>query len=188
LDDSNELLRRCQRGDDRALTDLVRSYQDRIYRLACRVTGNTALAEEATAQALAKIWARAGQWRESAAAGTWIYRLAVRTVLDVQRGQRRWWKRWSGPWPRVVADRDAGPAEKLTGRDEEAQRARRLHQALQALSENDRALVHLYYFEGRGLPEIAPILGASREALKVRLARAREKLRTLLETDEFLAR
>jgi len=172
---SDELLRRCQQGDEAALALLVREYQERIFRLACRVTGDAALAEEATAQALLKIWTRARQWQGQARAATWIYRLAVRTVLDVQRAQRRWWRRW-GHGLRL-ADR-AAPA---AAPDE---RAARVHAALRQLNEADRALVHLYYFEEQSLAEIAVILGVPRDNLKMRLARARQRLKPLLEDND----
>ena len=58
--------------------------------------------------------------------------------------------------------------------------ARRVQEAFGRLSETDRALAHLYYFEQRGLAEIAVILGTTRDALKMRLARARQRLRDLL--------
>ncbi|MBY0524199.1 MAG: RNA polymerase sigma factor [Gemmataceae bacterium] len=184
LTDSDELLRRCQQGDEAALSDLVRSYQDRLFRMACRVVTDTALAEEATAQAIFKIWTRAGQWRGKSSANTWIYRLAVRTILDVQRGQHRWWRRWTKAWPLSVADRRPEPVEALAQRDDEKQRSDQLHEALRQLSDSDRALVHLYYFENRGLAEIEAILGVARETLKMRLARARQRLRSLLEATD----
>lgn len=181
LDDCDELLRRCQHGDQRALTDLVRGFQERIYRLAFGVTNDAALAEEAAAQALLKVWNKAGQWSGQSRASTWIYRLALRTVLDVQRGQRRWWKRWSAPGLSLLRDRRPGPAEQVQRQDERDEQSRRLHAALQQLTDSDRALVHLYYFESKGLAELETILGTPRENLKMRLARARQRLRSLLK-------
>jgi RNA polymerase sigma-70 factor, ECF subfamily len=64
-------------------------------------------------------------------------------------------------------------------------RAERVARALAALSPEDRALIHLHYYEEQSLAEIAPVLKVSRDALKMRLARAREKLRASLgERDE----
>ena len=168
---SDELLRRCQHGDEAALALLVAEYQERIFRLACRVTGDAALAEEATAQALLKIWTRARQWQGGASAATWIYRLAVRTVLDVQRGQRRWWRRWGNGLRLNEKQRPAAANDA----------ADRVHAAVQQLNEADRALVHLYYFEEKSLAEIEGVLGVPRDNLKMRLARARQRLKPLLE-------
>jgi RNA polymerase sigma-70 factor (ECF subfamily) len=72
-------------------------------------------------------------------------------------------------------------ASAAADRDQQAAMARRLRQALAELTETDRALVHLYYFEQRDLAEIAHILGSSADALKTRLARARKRLRVILE-------
>jgi RNA polymerase sigma-70 factor (ECF subfamily) len=181
LDDGDELLRRCQQGDETALDALVRRYQDVIYRLAWRVLGDADLAQEATAAALVKIWERAGQWRGEASAGTWIYRLAVRTVLDTRRGRQRWWRRWSSPLPDAVADARPEPAEALAEGEQQDRRERRLREALAQLSPEDRALIHLYYFEEYGLAQIEAILNVPRATLKTRLARARQRLRDRLE-------
>jgi RNA polymerase sigma-70 factor (ECF subfamily) len=179
-DGDDELLRRCQQGEETALDGLVRRYQQRIFHLACRVLGDAALAEEATAQTLVKIWSRCGQWRGQSAAGTWIYRIAVRTVLDVQRSQNRWWRRWARPVPVEMHDGRPQPDEAASEREQLQQRERRVQAALRQLPETDRVLVHLYYFEKKTLGEIEMILGVPKGNLKMRLARARQKLRSLL--------
>jgi RNA polymerase sigma-70 factor (ECF subfamily) len=181
LDDGDQLLRRCQRGDEAALLEIVRRYQERIFRLAYRVLGDAVLAEEATASALVKVWSKSGQWRGQARAGTWIYRVAVRAVLDTRRGQVRWWRRWSSPLPPALVDLQPGPAEQALRQEEQEVSAARLLGALRQLSESDRVLIHLYYYESRPLAEIEAILGVARATLKMRLARARERLRGMLE-------
>jgi len=184
-DGDDELLRRGQQGEETALDGLVRRYQQPIFHLACRVLGDATLAEEATAQTLVKIWRRCGQWRGQSTAGTWIYRIAVRTVLDVQRSQTRWWRRWARPVPVETLDGRPLPDEEASGREQSRQREQRVQTALQQLPETDRALVHLYYFEEQTLGEIELILGVPKANLKMRLARARQKLRSLLgETDD----
>lgn len=180
LDDADELLRRCQRGEESALGALVRLFEERIFRLACRMLGDAALAEEAAADAFVKVWVRAGQWRGDAAAGTWIYQVAYRTILDARKRQRRWWRLWAPP-DEEARDPRPGPAERAAEADHQQQAHRRLQEALGELSAEDRGLVHLYYFEERGLAEVAAILSVGRDALKTRLARTRRKLRDLLK-------
>src|SRR5262245_13474326 len=182
LDDDDNLLRRCQQGDDSALAELVRRFQDRVFRLAYRVTGDAAAAEEAAADVFVKVWRRAGQWRGESSAGTWIYRIAVRTVLDHERGRHRWWRRWATALPGFVADPRPDPARLAADREHQRNGVLWLQEALGELPEADRVLVHLHYFEDRKLADLEPILGASRDALKMRLARARQKLRDLLGT------
>jgi RNA polymerase sigma-70 factor (ECF subfamily) len=180
-----DLLRQCQAGDEEALAQLVRRYEARVFRLACRVTGDAALAEEAVVESFARVWAKAKQWRGESRAGTWIYQVALRTTLDRRRSRWRWWRRWGSPVPAEVPDPRPRPEECVAAADDRERLARRLADAMRHLSDADRALVHLYYFERLELAEIAEVLAASRDALKMRLARARQRLRGLLkEYDE----
>jgi RNA polymerase sigma-70 factor (ECF subfamily) len=181
--EADHLLRRCQQGDEAALADLVRLYQDRLFRLAYRALGDAALAQEAAADALLKVWSKAGQWRGDASAGTWIYQVAVRTVLDARRRRSRSERR-SGPLPAAVIDGRPEPAEQLARGEGERDQEQRLHEALRQLAEEDRVLLHLYYFEDRALAEIEAILGVGRATLKTRLARARQRLRARMEDDD----
>lgn len=187
-DEDDGILRSFRKGGDGGSPEAVRRLHERIFRLAWRICGDAGLAEEAAARALAKVWSRAGQWREESAAGTWIYRLAVRTILDVQRGERRWWRRWKtgtsvSSGADSAADGRPGPAEQIEDREQRRMASERIREALEQLEPADRALVHLYYFESRGLPEIAEILEVGRDALKMRLSRARSRLRVILEPD-----
>lgn len=176
----DQLLKRCQQGDEAALAELIHCLQDRIYRLACRVLVDKGLAEEAAGQTFFKVWTRSRQWQGQSSAETWIYRIALRTILDVRRGQRRWWQRWIELPSRPVADARPTPADASA----QSEDAARVSQALVELSEPDRALIHLYYFEQRGLAEIEAILNVPRDNLKMRLARARQRLRDILEKED----
>jgi len=182
VDDANDLLRRCQRGDESALAALVEQFGGRVSRLAFRVLGDRGRAEDASADVFVKLWMTARQWRGDADAGTWIYRVAYHTVLDHQRRKQR---RSVAP-PVGLMDPRPGPVELTVQSELEGRAAHRVHEAMSQLSEPDRALVHLYYLEQLTLAQIAEIIGATREVLKMRLARARQKLRELLGDDEKL--
>ena len=176
----DDLLGRCQRGDATALSELIARHQDRLFRAACRVLRDPARAEDAVADAFAAVWDRSRTWRGEAAA-TWIYQVAYRVVLDHARARRRWWQVFDRPAPDLVADF----SDELADRDERAHAARRLDAALAGLTPGDLALVHLHYYEGQSMAEIGAVLKVSRDALKMRLSRARERLRKVLgELDE----
>lgn len=180
MGEAEDLLRRCQRGDDEALSELVRRYHQRIFRLAHRVVSDEALAEEAAAATLVKIWSKVRQWRGQSSAEAWIDRITIRTVLDVRRSQWRWWRRRTGLSPATKVDPRPGPMEAVLESEARQIDAQRVQRAVSALGEEDRVLVHLYYFEEKHLADIAAALGVSRETVKTRLARARHRLRTLL--------
>jgi RNA polymerase sigma-70 factor (ECF subfamily) len=182
-EEDHRILTGVQRGDEAAVSALVERFGERVFRLAWRITGDAALAEDATAQTLVKLWTKARQWRGDAPARTWVFRMAVRTALDVQRSQQRWWRRHANGTPTVAADTRSDPADLAEQAEQQQMSADRLQHALMDLGPADRALVHLFYFEGRGLPEIESILGVSRDALKMRLSRARARLRDLCNDD-----
>lgn len=180
----DELLQRCARADESALAELVHRYGDRIYGLAWRTTGDHAIAADAAANAFVKIWRRASQWNGESAASTWIYSLTYRCALDTLRAQRRWWRRFFAqpkPLAHTPDARQTSPQAFVEGQDEQANLARRVGEAMAMLNESDRALVHLYYFENRSLAEIAAIMKLPAATLKMRLSRARQKLRPILD-------
>lgn len=178
--DDDALLRRCQRGDDSALTVLVHRFQDRIFRLACRVLGDRARAEDATADALAGVWAGCQSWRGEASAGTWIHQVAYRVILDHARARRRWWRFWNWSETDDAGSAELDPAVIVAKQSERDDREQVVAMVLKTLSAEDRALVQMHYFEELPLAEIGEILGVSRDALKMRLSRCRQKLRALL--------
>lgn len=179
--DVGQLLRRIQRGDEQALTLLVRRYQRRLYHLTLRVCGDATLAEEATVESFYKIWRKARQWREETGPDSWICRIAVRTVLDLNRSRKRWRKRTRIAGEDAQRDSTTDPTEGMIESERRDRLADAVDGALRVLKDEDRALVHMYYFENMRLREIAPILDASQDALKMRLARARQKLKEHLE-------
>jgi len=152
-----------------------------MFRLAYRMLGDAGAAEEATVDALSRVWRRASQWNGNAAATTWIYRVAISAVLDLQRRRTRWWRRWSAASPTTHPDRRPGPADEALHAEQSQRRIERVQQALNELSPSDRALVHLYYWEQQSLAELEAVLGVPKANLKMRLARARQRLRELLE-------
>lgn len=185
--DDEELLRRCQRGDDTALETLAQRFQERLFRLAYRVLSDEARAEEATVDALTVVWDRCRSWRGESRAATWIHQVAWRVILDHQRARGRGWRFWEREASAEArAGEELDPPLAIAAREERELNQQRVALALGKLSADERALVHLHYFEDLSLAEIAVILGVSRDALKMRLSRTRDKLRPLLgEADEL---
>ena len=183
-----QLLHQCQGGDEESLARIIRHFEQRLYRFALRVSGDTTLAEEAVVQTFYKIWCKAGQCQGQTSAEAWIYRIAARTVLDLQRGQKRWQRRLRLAASVRPSVSGSDPLETLAARELQQERAIELEQAIKTLAEEDRALIHLYYDEQRRLSDIALILDKTQGALKMRLARARKRLREALENLDHASR
>src|SRR5437588_12386410 len=121
-------------GDQRAFHVLVRRHAGPCHRLARRILGSDALAEEIVQDALLRVWTNAPRWRPQAAFRTWLYRVVVNLCLNA--------KRRPADLPLAAAGdpadpRDAGHALELRQRD------RALVAAVDALPTRQRAAIVL---------------------------------------------
>ncbi len=178
------LLQRCQQGDEAAFGELMRRYQERVFQFTLRVSGDASLAEEATVDCFYRIWTKCRQRREGASPDAWIFRIAHRALVDLARKRQRWWNRLAAGSRTSEDDLRPGPLEALLEAEHQRQLAGEMKLALETLKEEDRVLVHLYYFEGQAIAEIATVLETSRDALKMRLLRVRKKLAKVLESGD----
>ena len=80
-----DLMERVAQGDEPAFRLLSRRYAARALRLARRITGNRADAEEVVQEALLRVWVNAPRWRPLAAFRTWFYRVVLNLCLSRRR-------------------------------------------------------------------------------------------------------
>jgi len=182
LSDDEQLLKRCARGDDDALSAAIARWREPVLRLALRVLRDPAAADDAAAETFVKLWSRGEGFDGRCPAEVWVRRVAWHAILDVRRRRKRWWNRL---FLRSAESSQDEPADRRMEVDEanESDR-RRLNAAIAELDDGDRALVQFHYYEGRPLAEIAEVFEVSRDAIKMRLSRVRGKLRKLLEPSE----
>jgi len=167
LDDLT-LVVRAQEGDVRAFETLARRHQAALYRLAVRVMGDHAEAEDALQEALLDAWRRIGRFRGDSAFSTWMYRVVTNRCIAMLR------KRTPVP---VDAVDDRTPAPDSPERSAEADASMvALGTALQGLGDDLRICWALREVEGLGYTEIAEITGASEDAVRGRIHRARTRL------------
>jgi RNA polymerase sigma factor (sigma-70 family) len=84
-DDVLELVTRAVDGDQDALAEVLARVQDPVYRLALRMTGRVADAEDATQEILIRVMTRLSMFRGEASLVTWAYRIAVNHLLNLRR-------------------------------------------------------------------------------------------------------
>lgn len=165
-EDVRELVLRARDGGERAFAELVRRYEAAVFRLALRITGDRADAEDAAQEAFLRAWRALGRFDPERPFGPWVLKIAANRALSKVE-QRR---------PKAALEEAAEVAE--TTRDREP--GERLREALAGLSALDRAILSLRYEDGLPLADIAATLGILEGAAKVRLFRARERLMGLL--------
>src|ERR1700741_2354396 len=149
----HDLMARVAKGDERAFRTLAERHTGAALRLARRILGNGALAEDVVQDALVRVWINAPRWRPEAAFRTWLYRIVVNLSLNA--------KRRTPDLPLAAAEHvaDAGPAPDEQLRLDE--RDRRLAGAIDALPPRQRAAVTLTYQEGLSNAEVAEVLDTS---------------------------
>ena len=166
------LLARFAAGDGAAARALTEGLGTKSYRLAVRVLGDTAEAEDVAQEAMMRLWRIAPDWEPGAAkVGTWLYRVTLNLCLDRKRKR---------PDNRHMAlDAIAEPADPAPGADarlQAADRATALQAALMSLPERQRQAVVLRHIEGLANPEIAAIMELSVEAVESLTARGKRAL------------
>jgi len=184
--DDEALAERARAGDDTAFAALVERYQERVYRLALRLSSNASDAEEILQDTFLQAWRKIDTFRGEARFGTWLYRIATNMALMRKRAARRRPAESleallpqfdeSGLLADLDYQRSAG-ADELLERAELAQSAR---EALDLLDENYRTVFVLRDLEEMSTEEAARVLEITPEAVRQRLHRARLMVRGYL--------
>ena len=170
------LVARAQDGYDEAFELLVQRHRVRAFRLALRLTGNRAEAEDVAQDAFVQAWRSLHRFRGESAFTTWLYRIV--TNVGLNRVQRR------RETPVDVAAMDLPPVIDGPDRVIEANEAlERLASAVTALPFDQRAPLVLHALEGCSYEEVADILKITVPAVKGRLHRARRALASSLRAD-----
>lgn len=107
----------------------------------------------------------------------WLMTIAMNTKRMAIRGASR-----RKEQPVFIDDSIAAPQH--TPPAEKASEARRVRRALASLSEKQRGVIELHYFEGLSFPEVAVVLDVKLSAVKVRAHRGYKALRGALEADD----
>ena len=171
--DDHVLVRRAQAGHVDAFEELVVRYRDAVYRVALRLLGTPADAEDAAQDALVTAWQALPTFRGDSAVSSWLFRIVVNKCYDVQRRSR---------FVQPVDLQDAGaqaqfPAVVDTGTTVEQQhRVDAVRRALAALPLDLRAPLVLRELEGCSYAEVAEVLGLPEATVRGRLARGRQEL------------
>jgi RNA polymerase sigma-70 factor, ECF subfamily len=175
--DQGELIRAAQRGERGAFDELVRQTYVDTFTLAFRLTGNEEDARDVAQDAYFRAWRGIGRFRGEAQFSTWMYRITANAASPHTRRRRR--------QRTEVLDGHIEPMEErldsLPGpAAESAEALDRVSQAIAMLPAKLRHVALLKDVYGLSHEEIAAELDISVAAAKVRLHRARRKLKDML--------
>jgi RNA polymerase sigma-70 factor, ECF subfamily len=174
------LVQRAQRGDQHAFGALFELHKKRVYSVCLLMTKDVAEAEDLTQEAFLQVFRTIGSFRGEAAFSTWLYRIAVNTVLmKLRRQKSKTVLSLSEPVspesPSLA--HDIGKKDpRLTGTIDRIA----LLRAIEALPEGCRKIFALHEIEGYQHHEIARLLHCSIGNSKSQLHKAKLKMRDLL--------
>lgn len=177
-----DLVERARQGDTQAFDRLVQEHYVLAYNTAYRLLGDPDRGEDATVEAFARAFRSLDRFRGDSSFSTWLYRIVTNVCFDYLRGavpsaSLDAGAGEDGQLGREVPDEASDPALAVL----QQRRQAIVHQALQALSSDHRAVLVLYDLNGFSYEEIGSILGVPIGTVKSRLNRARHALREKLQ-------
>jgi RNA polymerase sigma-70 factor (ECF subfamily) len=185
--DESVLVSRISRGDPAACEQLVRAYGGRLLVVARRILGSDEDAADALQDGFLAAFRSISTFSGGSQLGTWLHRIVVNAALMKLRKRRR---RREQPiddlLPRFLSDgHQSEPAGRWTGPSDAGaagdETRRLVREAISKLPENYRIVLLLRDIEELDTEATAELLGMSVNAVKTRLHRARQALRTLLD-------
>jgi RNA polymerase sigma-70 factor, ECF subfamily len=163
------------KADQAAFSDLIRSTAHALYRVAARIVGNEADAEDGMQESYLRAYDawQADQFEGRSDAKAWLYRIVTNAAIDALRSRQRR-ARWQVNMEAEVST--LGSAEATAA-------LREIAQWMQQLPPDQRAAVVLKEMEGLTSAEVAQVMGCSEGAVEQRLVRARTTLRGRMDRD-----
>ena len=185
--DEAALLARMRAGDDDAFEACVRAYSGRLLATARRILKNEEDAQDAVQEAFLSAFKEIGRFAGQSLLGTWLHRIVVNAALGRLRTRRRHPERSIEDWlPHFGEDEHQidppAPWQETAGAFLLQKEAREVvRRSIAQLPEIYRIVLLLRDIEGVDTEEAAGMLEVSAGVVKMRLHRARQALRMLLD-------
>ena len=184
-DDDRDLVTKCQKGDTAAFEELVRKYQQTVFNLAYHYIGYREEVEDVAQKIFTKIYFSLPKFDVGRPFFPWLYRIAINQCYDELRRIRR---QKTHTFSELSAD-ETYSIENLISQnetpvipDEDRQEMRALlRKVLGQLPDQQRMAIVLRDLEDIPYSRIAEILKCSEQAARLKVFRARTRLKTLLE-------
>ena len=172
-----ELLTRVQQGDEAAFRELYKAHSSRLYAYVSRQLSDPAQAEEIVSDTLFEIWRQPAGFKGTSQFSTWLIGIARNKVLMAYRSRRPDAEHADvHEMADQLASEEPGAFELLADK----QRHAGVQHCMDKLSDEHRECIHLVFYEGLSLGEVAGVQACPEGTVKTRLFHARQKLKNCL--------
>ena len=175
----NEIISRVLKGEQNAYAELVKRYQAYVFTLVLRMLKTREDAEEVAQDVFIKAYRSLADFRGESKFSTWLYTIANTTSITFLRKKKLDVHSLDNEKVFEVADsKDSGLRANLV---EQKSRVNMVNEAIAMLSPDDAEIITLFYKAEQNLEEISRILRLETNTVKVRLHRARTRLKEKME-------
>jgi RNA polymerase sigma-70 factor (ECF subfamily) len=173
------VLRKAQRGDERAFSIILRTYEQPVFNYVLRLTGDRALAEDLTQEVFLRVFQGLPGFSLRSRFTTWLFQVTKNRVLDELRAiERR---------PRaLVALDDIPPLEVVDAPVERAETIDAVWRAVEALNPDLKMALLLRDVVGLSYAEIAETLEVTLATVKWRIYKSREEVQLALQREGIM--
>ncbi len=179
LNDS-EIIGRVLRGESQLYAELVNRYQGFVFTITLRYAKQREDAEEIAQDVFVKAYRSLADFRGDSKFSTWLYTIVNTTSITFLRKKKLEVHSLDNEKVFEVADRvDSGLRANQV---EQKSKIQMVNKAIQLLSTDDAKVITLFYKGEQSLDEIGKILGIDPNTVKVKLHRARTRLKEKMET------
>lgn len=175
MKDQEKIIARARRGDADAFEQLVAAYRDQVFRLALRMCGSEADADEVAQEAFLSAWKALPNFRGESQFSTWLYQLTTHAAIDLMRREKR--QIAAADITEVSA---ADPAPSPQQQAEQSEQREIVRDAILQLAPEQREVVVLRFMEELSYEEIGAVLKLPSGTVKSRLNRAKAQLKEIL--------
>ena len=176
----NEIISKVLNGDHQAYAGLVNRYQNYVFTLTLRMVKNREDAEEVAQDVFIKAYKYLADFRGASKFTTWLYTIVNNTCISFLRKKKLDIHSLDNEKVFEAADSvDSGMRANMV---EQKSKMVMVNDAIGLLSPDDAQIITLFYKAEQSLEETAQVLGIETNAAKVRLHRARTRLKEKMET------
>jgi RNA polymerase sigma factor (sigma-70 family) len=174
-----ELIEQTLAGNQAAYADLIKRHQRFVFTLAMRFSKNREDAEEIAQDCFIKAYRSLSNFQRQSKFSTWLYSIVYTTAMTFLRKKRV--DTDSIDDENTYIQLENRPSGFDTNSVENKSRSYYLNQAIAQLMPDDAAIITLFYMGEQSLDEIGQALGIEANTVKVKLFRARQRLKEKLE-------